>query len=360
MGFKLLRLICKVGRFVASAPSSVQAKHESTCQKCYIVLVFIALCFGLLMTIINNNFYLNDIQMKMLVSYLTEFNLFAFSVYTILVINFWKRGTWCQLMEHLLVIKKRTQKSATKNKKRPYYLGFVLIHVVYIFAEVYISYSWSIPHGWKSYFKKFNVRLIQLYLQMFQKLLIYAILSTLLVRYKRINVLLTSKISRNISIVFLRRNVKTLCRLKKTIDIFVELYGLPIALIVLFTTFEMLNYILFALYYEGNISFANNIFLAVLRLAPTIVGTSTILVMCDSISDESNKIRSLMYEISCMAENLTTKEEQELFELIEYVEENVPIFSAAGYFIIGKATILNIAATVVNFLIVVLQVTNKI
>jgi gustatory receptor len=373
MAFKLLRLIFKVGRFTATTPTSIDTKEESVCQKIYISLVFAALTFGLVITIINNNYFQEDIHMKIAISYLTEFNLYSFSFYTMVVLNLWKREQWYDLIESLSVVKKKTKMWKIGKRKVPYYLGFVVNNIFYILTDSYDNYSWFTHYGWE-FFKRFNVRLIQLFLQFFFKLLLFEILRIILANYKKLNQCLKNK---NISLVHLRRVVKTVCLLQRTVDIFNDLFGLPFALLVSFTTFEVLNYILFALYYQGDISLTENIILATLRLHPSIVSscvkpldslihlcfqiwTVVLLIMCDSVSCEAKEILSTIDELRFSIDGINQKEEQELFMLTDYVKENLPVFTAAGYFTLAKPTILNMSATVANFLIVVVQVTNKI
>lgn len=48
-------------------------------------------------------------------------------------------------------------------------------------------------------------------------------------------------------------------------------------------------------------------------------------------------------------------QESQLLDLIDCINENLPEFSAAGYFSLGKSTIMNIAATILNFIIFVIQ-----
>lgn len=81
-------------------------------------------------------------------------------------------------------------------------------------------------------------------------------------------------------------------------------------------------------------------------------------MLFDYVQEEGQKVLTLVYKIRCSG-NYTKKEEKQLSELIEYVEENLPVFNF-GYFNLGKPTILRIFATVANFLIVVVQLTNKV
>jgi hypothetical protein len=90
------------------------------------------------------------------------------------------------------------------------------------------------------------------------------------------------------------------------------------------------------------------------------VWTVVLLIMCDSVSCEAKEILSTIDELRFSIDGINQKEEQELFMLTDYVKENLPVFTAAGYFTLAKPTILNMSATVANFLIVVVQVTNKI
>lgn len=266
MGFKLLRLICTIGRWLAITPSSIDTLTEPLYQKIYILTVFILLSYGLIMTIINNNFFRNEVYTKIIVAYLTEFNLYIFSFYIMIVLNIYRRQLWHSLMQNLKIVKNKTKKTRKEKSKISYYFLFLCYLFLYLCGEFYIDYKWFIISG-REYFSKFNVRLIQLFFITFYKFLWFEIVDTVRVRYKRVQKNLQNKIS----IYNLQKQVKILCLLRKTLNIFSEIFQFPIVLVVCFTTFEFLNYILFALYVPRRLSLFESVVLAILRLGPTIV-----------------------------------------------------------------------------------------
>lgn len=77
--------------------------------------------------------------------------------------------------------------------------------------------------------------------------------------------------------------------------------------------------------------------------------------LCDEVTEEAKKLQKLMYEIRKTYTKSTQEERKELYELTEVVSENLPRFSAAGYFLVGKSIFLKMLETTAYFLIIVLQ-----
>ncbi|EFA05777.2 gustatory receptor 52 [Tribolium castaneum] len=304
----------------------------------YIFVVLGLLTCGLISTTITNNFYLGDIYMKIVVAYLTELNLYIFSLYVLVVVNLRQRKRWYLLMRHLEIIKIKIKVPKKKGWKLPYFSKFWGFCFLTLLCEALVDFRWAFLFGWR-YLNKFNVRLVQIFFTNYYKFMLCVVLNTFRVCYQKIRHQKT-----------LNETVQIFVQLRQTIDVFNEIFQFPIALMVAFTTFEVLNYILFTLYVKIEVSVFESIVLASLRLGPTVVWTTVLLLLCDYVRQEGEKIVTLFYEMRL--------QNYELFELTEYVEENLPVLTA-GYFRLGKPTILRMFATVANFVIVVVQVTNK-
>lgn len=76
--------------------------------------------------------------------------------------------------------------------------------------------------------------------------------------------------------------------------------------------------------------------------------------MSNRVTIEARRILLLCYDFRDGICNDRKKQEM-LSNFIKYIEGNLPVFSAAGFFNIDKATIVNIFFTVVNFITLFIQ-----
>jgi gustatory receptor len=161
----------------------------------------------------------------------------------------------------------------------------------------YCSCLWFTHIQW-SFFARYGLRELQIYVQFFFKLLTNEILKTFLVRYKRLNSLLKThlsyrrrlkNISKTIPLKLVRQTVTHMIFLRTTQEMFNDLFGWPLLLIVAYTTVQFLNAILF-MFSDVPFSPSETFILLGGRFATITVVTVRMILLCDDVSREARKI----------------------------------------------------------------------
>ncbi|KAJ8947993.1 hypothetical protein NQ314_008509 [Rhamnusium bicolor] len=83
-------------------------------------------------------------------------------------------------------------------------------------------------------------------------------------------------------------------------------------------------------------------------------GPVTIMFCCDLTVRESQKVIKICYNLN-QKEILSSEERQELRNLINQVKINIPKFTAAGFFEIGRTTLFSFFGATTTYLIVIIQ-----
>jgi gustatory receptor len=292
---------------------------------------------------------------------------YIFAYYTMVVLRFWKRDQWCRLVQQI-------HNAATTETT---YTNFVVVHVIFLSNMVYGIYLWS--KILKSEFiKQFSIDMFLYYSKFLYNYLVYAVLKLILIRYKRLSEELlqfshTTKHGRmkNLS-SFLNRSRSILVGLKETSDILNDVLGWPILLMV-FTAYQQiliyldvvvnnpekrdLNVILYdvvtILMLCVKFSMSNAFLYSTVDLQ---IGNVTIILLCDSIVRECEKILTASYRLADILQTRAAQDDQELlWKFTMMVKDNVPGFSAAGFFSLDKSIILKILNSLITMLIVMIQ-----
>lgn len=359
MGFKTVELIFKMGKFLAVTPSSTNTKNESFSQQIYILCVFVFFVLASISSLIENNFFKEDNPMKFTMAYIVETVLDGFNFYTMITLNFSKRSLWFDLFRNL---SKKIKVESSGGKKLSGKISFFVSNAIYGVFLSYCSCLWFTHIQW-SFFARYGLRELQIYVQFFFKLLTNEILKMFLVRYKRLNSLLKThlsyrrrlkNISKTIPLKLIRQTVTHMIFLRTTQEMFNDLFGWPLLLIVAYTTVQFLNAILF-MFSDVPFSPSETFILLGGRFATITVVTVRMILLCDDVSREARKIFLQVYQIRWLFEDASPKQRKELYELTEVVGENLPEFTAAGFFHIGRSNLLSVLETSASFLMVVLQ-----
>jgi hypothetical protein len=86
------------------------------------------------------------------------------------------------------------------------------------------------------------------------------------------------------------------------------------------------------------------------------IGNVTIILLCDSIVRECEKILTASYRLADILQTRAAQDDQELlWKFTMMVKDNVPGFSAAGFFSLDKSIILKILNSLIIMLIVMIQ-----
>ncbi|RZC43224.1 7tm 7 domain containing protein [Asbolus verrucosus] len=338
MGFKLLQLIFNIGRFLALTPSSTKTQYEPIWQKIYILVFFILITSTRIYSACFNNSYKDQHYVKNIIFYASELILDAFNIYTMIVLNFWKKRQWYQFLNNLKIVEKGAVVETHTN--RVGYVSFFMIHLIYIVIDVYYIYK-NFVRMELHYFVVIVAEYGQQFLNYFYNFLLYTLANMLLMKYRQLTYLLTDyqknkaplETSKIISLMSTKKIGQNICLLRETIDIFNDMFGWTIAFVISSTVFGILDDILHILFDLGEN-----------------IGEYVI-----SVTEEAEKIwdHILMLQLNCSY--AVDDDQKKLYDLTIHIGNNIPEFTAAGFFHISKSTALSILATVINFLIVAIQ-----
>ncbi|XP_068901834.1 uncharacterized protein [Tenebrio molitor] len=366
MSFKLLQLFFTFGKILALTPSSTDPEKQST-SKIYSVVVFSVLTLASLASLQSKRFYMHFIHIRTIISYLTDFSFFGFHFCVIVVVSFWKREQWSELLDNLRVVENLTGVRKSCESRFTRYGGVVAAHAVYFTVTFYaVGFWYRISNT--LYFQQHAVRQIEHYIQFFYKYVLAILLKMILEKYQEVNVLLTTllqyrqKLRTDFFSVYdpllfnLKKTEYALCLLKRTVNIFNDLFGWPIFFIILHTTFQILNHVSYAIF---NTTGFHLLVVVAASLSLTLVMTVIVIFMCDRVVQEAEKIVPLTYQLRWCYKSGTREEKQELYEFSNFVTENLPSFSAANFFLLQKSTVLSILSTVSTVIIIMIQFAGK-
>jgi hypothetical protein len=250
MSFRLLKLVFIVYRYLAITPVSITVKKITVFQKLHSILVIILMNLGIAVSLNNRHFYSGFIPIKAIVCMLIDAGLFIFHTYIVLAPSFVKTRQWEILLKNLKTPILKPCISCKEKHTFPYYLGFVFIQLYYLFVVIYTSYVWSFVTIF-NYLEGYGIVLVQFYHVYLYNFLLCLIMNILLSSYKHMNIFLGQnlqqlKIEKPVTKNFanlLNRTEFMLQILKKSVDIFNDLFGWPIALIVVLAGLQLLNYL---------------------------------------------------------------------------------------------------------------------
>ncbi|KAJ3652252.1 hypothetical protein Zmor_018233 [Zophobas morio] len=368
MSFKELTLVFKVGRFLALTPSSVQPKSNTVLQKLYTLLICTLITLAVIGSATYKKFYSQFIHIKVAVCLLSDSLLFSLIIYTMIVQGFYRRKVWNDFIDIL----KRTEhltKTQNLNKIVPYYFEFLAVNLIHLIFATYVVAIWSEINGMR-FLREEGITVIQVYLKLFCKYILYVLLKMLLIRYRGLkNVLLLSleQIIRNLksnwsdeTVLQLVKNVQLLmCVLKKSVDIFNAMFGWPLFFIISFTTIEIMNTIDDALFHSSELGLFHMILMNVASVGWTFVGTVALILKCQALYQEAEEIVSLSYQLQLLCTDNSVNENLKIRQFPNFVIKNLPKFSAANFFLVDKSTILSMLATLGTFLIIMVQFSSK-
>jgi gustatory receptor len=235
MTLKVLEIIFTVGRFLAITPPNINIKINFY-QKLYALLLITLIGLGILRGWVYKNFYMNFVHMKMIVSLLTDCNIFAFNCAVVVNSSLTKREEWCKLVENL----KNEQQNNLKSSKLPL-LWLILVH---IFVSAFITYQlFFVRISGLRYLIVIALPMVQMYIRALYNVLLLEILNLMLLKYKFLIQSLSDFKSKKVSSVFVKKIKSCACVLKDTVDVFNDIFGWPIALVILHTCFVFLKFL---------------------------------------------------------------------------------------------------------------------
>ncbi|RZC36144.1 7tm 7 domain containing protein [Asbolus verrucosus] len=354
MSFKLLRLIFAFGGFLAITPWSVEEQDKSTCQKCYVWTFFAMTTSKCIYAMFN--YKISENTRNCIILGAIEILLAIFNFYVMIVLNFLKKRQWSRLLNHLRILKNQ---EVTK-KKTPYYLNFVILIFVYFVEYCFNLYRMFPYENW--YFTIMTH--VQHFLYFIYNFLLFTVATMLLKEYRSLNYYLSCYSKDKMSLLLIRKIAKEVHFLKRTVNIFDEISTWPLAVNIYFSIMITLRDLLFVIYDFGNIrgDVSASYYVMIVKFCfgtmSVVSWTLSLILLYNSVSEEFEKFWFKMLKLQWNFSNATPKEERQLYNLMGFIKENSPKFTAAGFFVISKTTILNILAAIVNFLIVAVQLSD--
>lgn len=259
MSFQLLTFLCGVAKFFGITPANVKDRYDSGVRKCYVVFMFLLLTLGVLINTYYREFYRHYVHIKVVVCFLNDICFYGLNFSTIIGQTFWKRQLWNDLIKHLKKSGCMTQVIEKSDRKLPYYFGFVLANIFHIVATITIGY-WSYNVKGIKYFEQETAEVVQIYLAFMFKFVLCVITNMILSRYKGLKTLISNHLEQqqtqnrlkfpidDLPMHFIQKNEYTMCFLKKTVDIYNEMFGWPMFFLISYTTLNILNNIDYAIF----------------------------------------------------------------------------------------------------------------
>ncbi|RZB39050.1 7tm 7 domain containing protein [Asbolus verrucosus] len=346
MAPKSLKYLFNICSFLAITPCYEQ--KVTFLRKVYSVLlmIFITTCVG-----VSNSyrqFYGSSMYLRVVTSILMEMVLLLFCYHTTMAVVFFKREQWQQLMKNLKIIIKALSDDRAMSRAAS---AAIFAVIVTLASEIFSFCVWSEVFGMIVHIQQFNVYYLEFYMFLSCNIFLCFILSLLLSSYKQLHRALLQDLFLPL------KNVEYSMRfLKKTVDIFNDIFEWPIALIIAFSVVHMVHefdYIIIVIStktYNIGKEMAADLLLVLLIFS----GTTGLIVMCDLILMEEEKILDLCGDLrrDYVKNSLQKRRFDDINQLIL---ENFPKFSGARFFGISRSTILRILETVTTFIIISIQ-----
>ncbi|KAJ3652474.1 hypothetical protein Zmor_018435 [Zophobas morio] len=350
MSVKQLQILFNVGKILAITPASFRGKNTTLSEKLYgcfmIIFYTVAVIVSFVYRVPQYKFY---IHIKLAIHVILDILLYLFCIQTI-TSALLKRELWCVLIQNLKITG-----NGSVNKFN-YGLRFFIGNIIFWIMNIYLLSCFTYYFGLE-FVKQYSVDTLQVYVQFNRNFLIWVFLKFFKSRYRAINrALLNLKklVKRNHETSIndtLRRLRYNFVLLENTIHIFNAIFGWTILISTLHGSLQMI------IYFDNMLipTITTTVTLLVANFLILLLywtGTATIIIICDDVLDEAEQTVVMAYKLQ---KKMKFRYNLELTKLITVVTNNFPRFSAAGFFVINKSTILKIFDAIVTLLVVVIQ-----
>ncbi|RZC33576.1 7tm 7 domain containing protein, partial [Asbolus verrucosus] len=301
-----------------------------------IILNILNILFTCLIFMIQQEGYADLIHVRYAITIMMDLTLYLFNCTIIVVAVFWKRKQWYRLLRNL----KMTESRNTDRSKVPYWTSFVVTHVIFWMITVYDTYAWVDIMGFE-FFKQYSVEIFQSYFLFLYQFLLYVITKLVLLRYRKLVALLmpqfhySAELRQSVSttdnfLLSIKNFENKFCLLKEIVEVFNDVFGWPILLIIIYTGLQLLNYIdeLSDRRFQES-EFDEAVVSNVSFLLLTSTGTIMLFWICDLVLREVEKILTLSYRLRCRFTGVISKERREVQEFASVIHDNAPTFTAA-------------------------------
>jgi gustatory receptor len=363
-----------VGKFLTITPpyNTKVSRSQTVCTFVVVTLqVPLMICSAIARELNTLHIYA-----KVVVALLVDSLLLTFSCHTALSVVLWKKTQWQKLTGNLKII----ASNAENTKKIVHHVKISFVRLVTDLTILIVVYSfWVEVFSFSYYAQRYNAHYFDYYLVYTFNNFLSLILNVVLIQYRYLNDVLQKEISSEIVVTnklskLLGEVESSLFFLKDTVDLINDIFGWPLALTISYTTLYILNNFDFifqnSLIPDDEIAFKilADTTLVLLTFVSTIfwkyllslkcflqIGTSVVIARCDLILREAETMLTKSYVLRRHTKMLSAQEKEVLTHFSDVILQNFPRFSAARFFNIDRSTILSILATVVTFLIIMIQ-----
>ncbi|KAJ3652330.1 hypothetical protein Zmor_018307 [Zophobas morio] len=354
---KSLTLFFKIGSILTITPA--YSKNTTRFQKFYTYVLVVFITVAATVSVKNRDYPSYCIYAKIAVNLLTDANLIICTSTLALAVVVWRKDDWQKLMENLKTMISLGNKNKLERNIKIHlitlFVDFVMIVLIYIY--------WSAAyHGFMKYVTSYLVQYCQSYILYCYTTFVGFILNVIKSHYVYLNTILQQEVMKpnNCSkrmFLTLTKTERTMYYLKDTADNFNNATGWSTALLISYTSLYILNNFdyIYQVSVNHEIGMGFHIIAEGFSVFLLFVRTSTVIIKCDLILHEAEKILDNSYILRRNCYGLSDSEKNRLKEFSESVLQNLPKFSAARFFNINRSTILSMLATDITFLIIMIQ-----
>lgn len=240
----MLEVLFQLGNLLTITPSSTKIQNEKLSRKFRALII---ITFYTIFSLFSFLERYNSMKSLILLSIeaLRSVIFYIFNLYVIFVSNFLNRNQWNEILRN---IDKVMNLIPIKRKQRNIWIYvFFFINLLYfllIFIIIYLRFS-------TSYLKKFAIRYIEFYISFFYDYLIVTIVLLFLRNYQLLLLYTTDhKYGKNNRL----KHIATAMYLqKKTVHIFNNLLGWPVAFLILNNINQSIFYLITIIYYKPDL-----------------------------------------------------------------------------------------------------------
>lgn len=236
MRSKSLNILFAIMKILTIIPFNSTTKTANILQKLYFCILMSITTFLTITSLINNGWYSNFNHIKMTVNILIHLNSLIFNFDTTMSVIFWKKTKWQNFLEkfnHIITNNNnRVERNAT--------VAIVSIFVAFL-GIIWIYYFWANYFIATYYFPRYNVVYFHFFLLFVYSTFISFLTSLIYLEYKQLNEVLCKDFSKTKFNLIIKTTEQSFLFLKDVVDIFNDIFGWPLALIILYTTLYLLN-----------------------------------------------------------------------------------------------------------------------
>jgi gustatory receptor len=248
--FQLLKVVFAVGKFLALTPAFIGPNLKIATTKTYPILLLSSLTIAVPISLFwRQSYYQNFIHIKLTISFLMDISLYLFNFVTIAGVPFLKRNKWQELLDNLEKFQKIV--SASTINWTLHSIGCIMVNLIFLgtkFSNFYIFYKIV----GDEYLQHYLVEIIQTYMLFYYYHVLYSVIKLIRSYYKHVRLLLEENLSysHQVGTNLTERDLNLLNKaayllglLRSTVEVFNDLFGWPILLMILYTSMMMINYL---------------------------------------------------------------------------------------------------------------------